>query len=166
MQPSPDGPAAEEDLAAEQLTRDLANELMSPYCPGRTISSCPSQNARKLEDFILEQAEAGKSRDEIEQILVEEFGRDKLGTVTSPHVVWTASAIALLAALLIGVWAYRRVVQRQALAHAGGGASPADARPGGAAMADTFAAPSRDAAAPSDDELDRLEDALDDIREF
>lgn len=160
----PPGPQGEDDLAAEQLTRDLANELMSPYCPGRTISSCPSKNARKLEDFILEQAEAGQSRDEIEATLVEEFGRDKLGSVTSPHVVWTASAIALLAALLIGVWAYRRVASRQA-----SGGEPALSAAGTAAAAplpDTFAAPSRDAKAPSDDELDRLEDALDDIREF
>ena len=161
----PPGSSGEPDLAAEQLTRDLSNELMSPYCPGRTISSCPSTNARKLEDFILEQAESGKTRDEIEQILVEEFGRDKLGTVRSPHVVLTAGAIALVAALIIGVWTRRRLLRDRALA-APGGAMPAPAGAGSTPAADTFAPPSTGSAAPSDEELDRLEDALSDIREF
>lgn len=152
-------PTPEPSLEAEQLTRDLANELMSPYCPGRTIASCTSSNARKLEDFILEQAEEGKSKEEIEQILVEEFGREKLGTVRSPHVVWTGSAIALLAAIVIGVWARRRLVasRRHEPQFAAAASGPAAA--GGVSSATA-------AEAPSQAELDRLEDALADIREF
>ena len=34
----------------ELILQELSNELMSPYCPGRTIAACPSPNARKLED--------------------------------------------------------------------------------------------------------------------
>ena len=140
--PSPD---------AEQLTRDLSNDLMSPYCPGRTISSCPSEQARKLEDYIMEQAESGKSRDEIETMLVDRFGREKLGSKTDPLVLYGSLGAALAAGLLI-VFATRRWLRP---APAAASASPK----------------SRGAPAPAlpkatQAELDGLEDALDDLEEF
>lgn len=144
-------PSAQASPEAEQLTRDLSNDLMSPYCPGRTISSCPSEQARKLEDYIMEQAEAGKSREEIETILVGRFGREKLGSKTDPLVLYGSLGAALAAGLLI-VFATRkwlRPAPAAASAVASGGGAPRPERP-----------------RATQAELDGLEDALDDLEEF
>jgi len=53
---------------------DLAHDVMSPYCPGRTLAECPSPQAEELRLWILTQAAAGASRDDVEAILLERFG--------------------------------------------------------------------------------------------
>jgi cytochrome c-type biogenesis protein CcmH/NrfF len=133
---------------AEQVTRDLANDLMSPYCPGRTISSCPSEQARKLEDYIMAEAEGGRSKEEIETLLIDRFGEEKLGSKTDPLLVYGSIAAAFLAAIVI-VTAARKWMQGPKVAVAGIG--PASSAAGGAATRS---------------ELDGLEDALDDLDEF
>lgn len=136
-------------LEAEQIAQTLSHELMSPYCPGRTISSCPSPNARKLEEFILAEASAGKSKVEIEQGLVETFGREKLGSVTSPPVYLFVGLLALLGGVLLVVRARRwRGASGEELAGVGGGATTLGV------------------SGLSAEDQDRLEDALDDIEEF
>ena len=79
---------APEDAERERVLAELSNELMSPYCPGRTIASCPSGQARKLEDHILAEAQAGKTREEIEQSLVERFGPEIIGYAPQPVVLY------------------------------------------------------------------------------
>ena len=67
---------AQPSSAAENETWGyaLAHELMSPYCPGRTLAECPSPQADELRLWILTQAAAGASREEVEGILFERFG--------------------------------------------------------------------------------------------
>lgn len=89
---------------------------MSPYCPGRTISSCSSQGARQIESFILEEAEAGKSQAEIREELYQQFGAEKLGSTHDPVLVWGSVGVGLLAAVAIGFAARRWVVRRKAAA--------------------------------------------------
>jgi cytochrome c-type biogenesis protein CcmH/NrfF len=124
----------------ELILQELSNELMSPYCPGRTISSCPSDYARKLEDDILAQAESGKTREEIETDLVARFGPEIVGYGPQPTVVY-GSVIAGLIALILVAFAARRWVRRPARAAGAGG--------------------DRKTRGPSRAELDALEDALD-----
>ena len=50
---------------------------MSPFCPGRTLAECPSPQADELRLWILEQARAGATREEVEAELLRSFG-DKL----------------------------------------------------------------------------------------
>ena len=125
---------------AELIQQELAGDLMSPYCPGRTIASCPSPNARKLEDYILELAEEGKSREEIETILVDRFGSDIVGYQAPPVVLYGSLVVGLVALGGLGVVA-RRWVRRSRT-----GATPD-------AVAETNK--------PSRAELDALDDALD-----
>jgi cytochrome c-type biogenesis protein CcmH len=47
---------------------------MSPYCPGRALSDCPSPQAAELREWIVEQENAGISRSEVEQELFRIFG--------------------------------------------------------------------------------------------
>jgi cytochrome c-type biogenesis protein CcmH/NrfF len=52
----------------------LPREMMSPYCPGRALSDCPSPAAAELRQWIVEQENAGVSRSEVEQELFRVFG--------------------------------------------------------------------------------------------
>jgi len=52
----------------------LSREVMSPYCPGRALSDCPSPSAAELRQWIVEQENAGVSRSEVEQELFRVFG--------------------------------------------------------------------------------------------
>ena len=129
----------------ERILQELSNDLMSPYCPGRTISSCPSGKARKLEDHILEQARAGKTREEIEADLVERFGSDIVGYAPRPIVLYGTAIVALMALVLIAMVARRWVRSSRVRESSGKGQGTAEPRSG-----------------PTADELDALEDALDD----
>ncbi len=65
-------PAAPADEAPYSM--QLWNGLMSPYCPGRTLMDCPSGQATELRDWIAEQEQAGRSRQEVEDELYAQFG--------------------------------------------------------------------------------------------
>lgn len=143
-------PAATSDADAERLLSQLSNELMSPFCPGRTIASCPSDQARKLEDRILAEAKAGKSRAEIEQSLVDRYGSEIIGYAPQPVVLYGAAGAGVAGAVLLG-WAGRRWLRGR--------------RAGGAIPATPIDTPQ--AATPvSKAERDALDDALDEIDEF
>ena len=53
---------------------DLSGELMSPFCPGRTLSECPSPQADSLRMWLIVQEAAGRSRAEVEAELYERYG--------------------------------------------------------------------------------------------
>jgi cytochrome c-type biogenesis protein CcmH/NrfF len=132
------------DLQAESLARDIAAEMPSPYCPGRSIASCPSQPARELEDDILVLAQQGKDRQEIEMILVKRFGEEKMGKAHQTEII---VAIILAAVLALGAIV---MMARKWLRPATTVAEPAVAEPSPLAKV-------------SADELDRLEEELDEI---
>jgi cytochrome c-type biogenesis protein CcmH/NrfF len=133
----------------DQILQSLSNDLMSPYCPGRTIASCPSPQARQLEDHILAQAQAGKSREEIETALVDRFGQSMMGYQPQPVLLYGSALVGLLALVAL-VMMGRRWVRR----------------PAGMGMAAAVAAGAAAQAGPSQAELDRLEDELDDVDDF
>ena len=137
----------------DQVLQSLSNDLMSPYCPGRTIAACPSPQARQLEDHILAQAQQGKSREQIEASLVQRFGEDIVGYRPQPVLLYGSAAVGLIALVML-VMMGRRWVRRPA---AVGLPVAAVATAGAAAVAAT---------GPSQAELDRLEDALDEVDEL
>jgi cytochrome c-type biogenesis protein CcmH/NrfF len=138
---------------------ELSHDLMSPYCPGRTIASCPSPQARKLEAHILEQAESGKSREQIETSLVARFP-DIRGYVGRPEILYGTALFALLAIIGLSL-AARRWVRRTAAAS---GAAAVAGGPAG--VAGGAGATSAGGAGASRRENDALDDALDRIDEF
>ncbi len=127
----------------ELILQELSNELMSPYCPGRTIASCPSVNARKLEDDILAQAKEGKTRDEIEQQLVDRFGSEIVGYQPPPAVLYGSIIVGIVALVMLAL-AARRWVRGPTVVRGPEGEKG-----------------KRDGKSPSAAELDALEDALD-----
>ncbi|UCG85025.1 MAG: cytochrome c-type biogenesis protein CcmH [Gemmatimonadota bacterium] len=61
----------------EQVDRQasrLFDQVMSPYCPGRTLTNCPSPQAEVLRDGITERLRAGATPDEIWEDLYEVYG--------------------------------------------------------------------------------------------
>ncbi|MBW2291360.1 MAG: cytochrome c-type biogenesis protein CcmH [Deltaproteobacteria bacterium] len=52
----------------------MAHDLMSPFCPGRTLAECPSPQATELRFWILTQAAAGASETEVNAMLTDRFG--------------------------------------------------------------------------------------------
>lgn len=53
---------------------ELYNGLMSPYCPGRTLMDCPSEQAAQLRDWIAAQEAAGVPRAQVEEDLYRRYG--------------------------------------------------------------------------------------------
>jgi cytochrome c-type biogenesis protein CcmH/NrfF len=65
-----DEAAAEPEGWAYQLSHDL----MSPFCPGRTLSACSSPQAESLRMWLIVQEATGRSREDVEAELFERYG--------------------------------------------------------------------------------------------
>ncbi len=123
---SPARAAAPEDVANE-----VSQNLMSPFCPGVTVHDCTSQEALEMRTQILEWAQAGWSRDRIEDELVAEYGK---GMLPAPRaegaglIVWLAPALALLAGGWAAYLVARRWRARSAPDRGAPAPAPADAR--------------------------------------
>jgi len=133
-------PAARADAPAKPSPWGyaVANELMSPYCPGRTLADCPSDQAAELRRWILAQEEKGRSRADVEAELYQRYG-DGILQAPRPEGFGLAAYVIPTVAFLAGGTVVGLFLRRQ--------------RAGGAAA---LAAPR--AAAPLDPELDRLLD--------
>ncbi|MDZ4784566.1 MAG: cytochrome c-type biogenesis protein [bacterium] len=64
------------ELSPEQeaIANEIFSNEMSPFCPGRLISDCPSTSATELKDKIREKILAGQSVDQIESYLFSVYG--------------------------------------------------------------------------------------------
>jgi cytochrome c-type biogenesis protein CcmH len=67
--------AADEATAApEGWAYQLPHDLMSPFCPGRTLSACTSPQADELRMWLIVQEASGRSREDVEAELFERYG--------------------------------------------------------------------------------------------
>jgi cytochrome c-type biogenesis protein CcmH/NrfF len=137
-------PADEPD---DSWAYDLAGEVMSPFCPGRTLASCPSPNAAELIQWIILQEKAGATREEVEEQLYARYG-DVIRSAPKPEGWGLAAYVIPVVAALLGIglvaWVLRRLSRRD-----GESASPPSVPVGTAAAA---------GAPPVDDEIARLVD--------
>ncbi len=67
----PAGAASEEP---EGWAYALWHEMMSPFCPGRSLADCPSTAAESLRMWILVQEAGGRERSEVEAELLDRYG--------------------------------------------------------------------------------------------
>lgn len=92
---------------------DLANEMMSPFCPGRTLADCPSDQADSLRMWILVQEAAGRSREDVEAELLERYGDAILAAPRAEGIGVAAYAVPIavfVAGGLFVAWILRRWV--------------------------------------------------------
>lgn len=110
--------------ASEGWAYELANELMSPFCPGRSIADCPSPQAQTLRMWLIVQESSGRPRAEVEAELVARYGESVLGAPRARGFGLTAYLIpAAVVAVGAGVltWFLRRQTRTS---KAGGAALP------------------------------------------
>ena len=95
---------SEEDIAFRE--QQMSDNLMSPFCPGRTLLACPSEEATKLRQEIRSSLKQGQSIDQIQSSLVQRYGEDirGLGSVSSVStLLWVAPvAFCVLAFFIVG----------------------------------------------------------------
>lgn len=100
---APMGLNAQVEDSVARAARQIFETVMSPYCPGRTISNCPSPQADELRDVITQKIAAGEEPEAIKEELYAIFG-DELRTVPRARgfglLAWFVPALAFLA----GVW--------------------------------------------------------------
>ena len=119
-------PAASQEEAAELegWAYQLPHDLMSPFCPGRTLAECPSPNADSLRMWLIVQEAAGRSRDEVEAELLERFGE---GILAAPRArgfglaAYLIPVLTFLAGGVLVVFVLRRLTRPR---QAPGAASP------------------------------------------
>lgn len=99
----------DEDVLRE--ARRVYDQIMSPYCPGQTLSNCGSSQADILRDQIRQRIAAGESAESIVQSLVDEFGDDvraeppKSGFAS---LVWLGPIVLLIGGAVVVVFYVRR----------------------------------------------------------
>jgi cytochrome c-type biogenesis protein CcmH/NrfF len=122
---------------AEGWGYDLGGELMSPFCPGRTLSSCPSPQAAELVQWIVTQEAAGTTREEVLEMLIERYGEEILGAPPAEGITLWAYILPVAGFMSFGVVAFlvlRRVVGP-------GAEASSDMPPHSAPLSTPFSAP-------------------------
>jgi cytochrome c-type biogenesis protein CcmH/NrfF len=134
---APGTPPAAPAADAPSWAYELAAELMSPFCPGRTLADCPSPSAASLRMWIVVQAAAGRTRADVEDELYARYG-DVIRSAPRAEGFGLAAYLVPLGVFAAGgllvAWVLRRMTR-------GGPPAAADAPP-----------------PPADPELERLVD--------
>jgi cytochrome c-type biogenesis protein CcmH len=104
---APDSPAAETSLA------DIEDEVMCPIC-GTTLQLSQSPQADRERAFIQRLVAEGRSKEEIKDALVAEYGSEVLALPESDGfdlAAWVVPGLAILlagGAIGVGLWRWRR----------------------------------------------------------
>ena len=81
--------------AAPSWAYELAAELMSPFCPGRTLADCPSPAAANIRMWILVQAAAGRTKADVEDELLQRYGDRIRSAPKAEGFGWAAYLVPL-----------------------------------------------------------------------
>jgi cytochrome c-type biogenesis protein CcmH/NrfF len=82
----------------------IYNSVMSPFCPGRLLSNCPSPQAEELRVWIREQLAAGATREEVVDVLYATYGDAARGAPLARGLgllAWLAPGAAILVGALL-----------------------------------------------------------------
>lgn len=88
--------AADDPLSphAARVANDVSHQILSPFCPGKTLAMCPSPAAAEVRITIQNMAESGMDEEQIKEAVIEEHG-EEFRTIEPP---WTDN-IGLLGVL-------------------------------------------------------------------
>ncbi len=82
---------------SEAAAKEIFFEVMSPFCPGRSLHDCPSGAATDLKNEIRASLQRGENKNQIMESLVQKFGSDI-------RAVPSTSGFGLLAWLVPGIF--------------------------------------------------------------
>ena len=85
--------------AQESAWQDIAGELMSPACPGRTLLNCTSEHAGQWQELIRQKIAQGVPKNEIMQYFINMGGDEVLASPPKRGftlAVWLLPAFALV----------------------------------------------------------------------
>jgi cytochrome c-type biogenesis protein CcmH len=105
----------EEDPAVTRARQanELSRDLMSPFCPGRTLADCSSPDAAAVRKEIHEALASGEQPEAIRARIETRFGDHVVG-VPRQLLGWLLPILVLLAGAGGLVWVLRRAVRRPA----------------------------------------------------
>jgi len=101
-------------VQARDETRALRiySSLMSPFCPGLTVASCPSPGAEEMREEVRRRLGAGEGEPTIVAALVATYGAEILGAPPAQRwglALWIPPALALLlGGGALALWLRRR----------------------------------------------------------
>ncbi len=81
-----------------RMTREISQEVLSPYCPGKTLAMCPSGAAGDTRREIQELARGGMDKEAIKDELIARFGEE-----FRMHEAPPEDNLKLLGALVVGL---------------------------------------------------------------
>src|SRR5262245_14091438 len=110
-------------LAWGQQWQDVAGELMSPACPGRTLLNCTSSQDEQWRELIRQKLTNGESKEQILQYFVDISGEAILAAPPKKGFALTAWLLPLFvvingAVLIIALtrrWAQRRTADARSM---------------------------------------------------
>lgn len=103
--------AAAQGGSESELARDahrIAQDVMSPFCPGRTLADCPSPDAHAVREQIRELLAEGVSESEVRARLEDTYGDAVVGVPRSA-VGWLVPALLLVAGAIALFFLVRRL---------------------------------------------------------
>ncbi len=99
------------EVALARQAHELSRELMSPYCPGRTLADCPSPDAGAVRDEIRTALRGGESAESVRARIESRFGAQVIGVPTT-LIGWSLPIVVLVAGAIALAFALRRAVSR------------------------------------------------------
>ena len=110
-------PAEDPESVRARTANEVARDLMSPFCPGRTLADCSSPDAGAIREVIRESLRAGESPEAIRARIEARFGDHVVG-VPRERLGWILPILVLIAGAGALVFALRRAVRRPGAAPA------------------------------------------------
>ena len=90
--------------AQERDASEAISSVMSPFCPGRLLSDCPSSDAAALRDQIKAKIASGQSMEDITTFMINLYGNRILAAPRFEGVgrlAWLAPIAFVIAGLLL-----------------------------------------------------------------
>jgi cytochrome c-type biogenesis protein CcmH/NrfF len=110
----PDAPATAQAAYTPEVEREaraIFADVLSPYCPGLSLSACPSQGAFVLKDSIRQQLAVGMTTEQVWAELEARFGESVYAKPKARGVgllAWIGPYLAIAFAGLLLTWWLRR----------------------------------------------------------
>ena len=95
--------------SAESTANEIYYQILSPFCPGRSLADCPSTKANELKVEILTELKSGKSKSEVLDIVFQKYGDEFNSKPPLSGFAAFAWIIPIIFFLLVGIFMYRKI---------------------------------------------------------